>query len=125
MNKNNKEIICINQEKGRVHDFKLYKESIGNKILKNIIIQVDSGYQGIKEYHENTEIPKKKSKNKELSIEDKLENQRISKERIVIENINAKIKVFKILANKYRNRRKRHGIRMSLICGIYNFELNK
>lgn len=125
MNKNNKEIICINQEKGKVHDFKLYKESIGNKVLENIIIQADSGYQGIKDYHENSEIPKKKSKNKELSIEDKFENQRISKGRILIENINAKIKVFKILANKYRNRRKRHGIRMSLICGIYNFELIK
>jgi hypothetical protein len=35
------------------------------------------------------------------------ENGGISRERILIENINAKIKVFKITANKYRNRRKR------------------
>ncbi|MCL2358541.1 MAG: IS5/IS1182 family transposase, partial [Candidatus Bathyarchaeota archaeon] len=31
-------------------------------------------------------------------------------------------KVFKIVANRYRNRRKRFGLRMALICGIINFE---
>lgn len=92
---------------------------------EDIKIQADSGYQGIHVYHKNSEIPKKKSKNDFLSAEDKANNHRISKERILIENINAKIKVFKILSNKYRNRRKRHGIRMSLVCGIYNFELKK
>ena len=37
------------------------------------------------------------------------------------ENIIAKVKVFKITSNKYRNRRKRFGLRMSLICGIINY----
>ncbi|MCL2814087.1 MAG: hypothetical protein FWD23_05755 [Oscillospiraceae bacterium] len=37
-------------------------------------------------------------------------------------NVNAKIKVFKIMANKYRNRRKRHALRANLICGIMNFD---
>ncbi|MDR1628058.1 MAG: IS5/IS1182 family transposase, partial [Oscillospiraceae bacterium] len=27
-----------------------------------------------------------------------------------------------IMANKYRNRRKRHNLRTNLICGIINFE---
>ncbi|MCL1969858.1 MAG: IS5/IS1182 family transposase, partial [Candidatus Bathyarchaeota archaeon] len=31
-------------------------------------------------------------------------------------------KVFKIVAYRYRNRRKRFGLRMALICGIINFE---
>jgi len=34
----------------------------------------------------------------------------------------AKIKVFKCVSNTYRNRRKRFNLRMSLICGIINFE---
>jgi len=52
-----------------------------------------------------------------------MENKRLSKEeRIFIENINAKIKVFKVTASKYRNRRNRFDLRMSLICGIINFE---
>jgi len=83
---------------------------------------MDSGYQGIAEIHKNSETPKKKPKGGELTQEEKLENRRISRERILIENVNAKIKVFKIMANKYRNRRTRHRLRANLICGIINFE---
>jgi transposase len=72
--------------------------------------------------HKNSETPKKKPRNGELTAEEKAENRRISRERILIENINAKLKVFKITANTYRKRRKRFGLRMSLICGIINFE---
>ncbi|MCL1935887.1 MAG: IS5/IS1182 family transposase, partial [Defluviitaleaceae bacterium] len=42
--------------------------------------------------------------------------------RIFIENIIAKIKVFKCVSNTYLNRLKRFNLRMSLICGIINFE---
>lgn len=73
--------------------------------------------------HTNSEIPKKSSKYNKLTKDDKLKNKEISKKRIVIENVNAIIKVFKIMTVKYRNRRKRHHLRMSLICGIYNYEL--
>jgi hypothetical protein len=83
---------------------------------------MDGGYQGIAEIHRNSEIPKRKPKGSELTEEEKSENKRISHERILIENINSKIKVFKIMANKYRNRRKRHSLRATLICGIINFE---
>jgi hypothetical protein len=83
---------------------------------------MDSGYQGIVDIHKNSETPKKRPKGGELTPEEKAENRRIARERILIENINAKIKVFKIMANKYRNRRKRHNLRTSLICGIINFE---
>jgi hypothetical protein len=37
---------------------------------------------------------------------EKAENRRISRERMLIENIIAKFKVFNILSNKYRNRKK-------------------
>jgi hypothetical protein len=35
----------------------------------------------------------------------------------------AAVKRFKIVSDRYRNRRKRFGLRFSLIAGIYNFEL--
>ena len=38
-----------------------------------------------------------------MTNEEKRENCRISHERILIENINAKIKVFKIMKYPYRN----------------------
>lgn len=105
-----------------MHDFKLYESSIGSAVSDEIKMQGDSGYQGIVKLHKNSETPKKKPRNGELTAQEKAENRRISRQRILIENINAKIKVFKITANKYRNRRKRFGLRMSLICGIINFE---
>ena len=92
-------------------------------MLSCIKEQADSGYQGISAFHHNSETPKKKPKGGKLTNEEKKENHRISKERILIENINAKIKVFKIMKYPYRNRRKRHSLRLNLICGIINFEL--
>ena len=93
-----------------------------NHILDSIKAQADSGYQGLSALHKNSETPKKKPKGGKLTDIEKKENQRISRERIPIENINAKIKVFKIMKYPYRNRRKRHGLRLSLICGIINFD---
>lgn len=68
-------------------------------------------------------MPKKKSKRYPLTREDKVRNREISKERVLNENVIGKIKRFKIVADKYRNRRKRFRLRFGLISGIYNFEL--
>jgi len=122
VNRKTEEIICTAHAEGKTHDFKLYETSIGCAVANSVKIQADSGYQGILKLHANSETPKKKPRGGELSAEEKAENRRISRERMVIENINAKVKVFKITSNKYRNRRKRYGIRMALICGIINFE---
>ena len=115
-------IICIDHGEGRLHDFALYKRGIGSAVCAGIKVQGDSGYQGIVKLHANSETPAKKPRGGELDPAGKAENRRISSERMVVENVNAKIKVFKITANKYRNRRRRFGLRMSLICGIINFE---
>ncbi len=49
--------------------------------------------------------------------------KRISKMRIVIENVFAILKKFKIISEKYRNRRKRFALRFNLIASIYNLQL--
>jgi hypothetical protein len=69
-------------------------------------------------------MPKKKSKKKPLTQEDKKNNREISSERVLNENVIGVIKRFKIVNDKYRNRRKRFGLRFNLICGIYNYELS-
>ena len=122
-NKDTLEIIAIAQCKGKTHDFKLYKDEFGYAVAEWIKLMGDSGFQGILEFHKKSETPKKSSKHHPLTDEEKAENKRIAQERILIENINACLKVFKIFSNRYRNRRKRFGLRMSLICGIYNFQL--
>jgi len=122
INGETREIICIAQARGRTHDFKLFKdEFIG--IDKLIQIRADSGYQGILELHENSKTPIKKRKNKDLTDEEKRYNRELSRLRILIENVNRRIKRFKIMCNRYRNKRKRHGLRMTIICGLHNMDL--
>jgi hypothetical protein len=67
-------------------------------------------------------MPKKKSKKNPLSPEDKRQNRLISSQRVLNEHVIGKIKRFKIVADKYRNRRRRFGLRFNLIAGIYNSE---
>jgi len=85
--------------------------------------KMDSGYQGVAQYHANSEVPYKKSKNHPLTEEQKAFNRRLARERIVIEHINRQIKVFKIMSERYRNRRRRHKLRMTLLCTIRNYDI--
>jgi len=68
-------------------------------------------------------MPKKKSKKKPLTSQDKQQNRELSSQRVVNEHVIGMIKRFKIVADKYRNRRKRFGLRFNLIAGICNYEL--
>ncbi len=68
-------------------------------------------------------MPKKKSKKKPLTKEDKKNNRHLSRERVLNENVTGVIKRFKIISDRYRNRRKRFALRFNLIAGIYNLEL--
>ncbi|VFI51738.1 transposase [Streptococcus pneumoniae] len=69
------------------------------------------------------QTPRKSSKLKPLTAEDKACNHALSKERSKVENIFAKVKTFKMFSITYRNHRKRFGLRMNLIAGIINHEL--
>jgi hypothetical protein len=100
----------------------LYKES-NIKLAPHIRALTDTGFLGLKKLHENTDMPKKKSKNNPLTKADKKRNKELSSERVLNEHVIGKIKRFKIVSDKYRNRRKRFGLRFNLISGIYNFEL--
>jgi hypothetical protein len=48
----------------------------------------------------------------------------LSSSRVVVENVLRTLKIFRILAEKYRNRRRRFGLRLNLIAGIINYEAN-
>ena len=116
-------IYDVDQAPGSVHDFTLCKTSLlVLSVFLSVIILADSGYQGIQDYHAWSLIPIKKPKKGELSEAEKAFNRELSRRRIVIENINAEIKVFKIMTHPYRNRRKTHLLRTRLVCAILNAE---
>lgn len=83
----------------------------------------DLGYLGIDKYHAASYVPHKKPKGKELTDEQEEENRELAGERVAVEHVIGRLKVFKILAEKYRNRRERFELRFNLIAGIFNFEL--
>ena len=80
----------------------------------------DTGYQKI---HVQLKLPKKKTKKSPLTKDDQKNNHQLANERVLNENVIGVIKRFKIIADRYRNRRKRFALKFNLIAGIYNFEL--
>jgi transposase len=116
-------IYDVDQAQGSVHDFTLCKTSLlVLAVCLSVIILADSGYNGIQRHYVWSLIPIKKPKGSELSDEEKAFNRELSRRRIVIENINAEIKVFKIMSHTYRNRRCSHLSRTRLVCAILNAE---
>jgi hypothetical protein len=100
----------------------MFKES--NFIIKeNVKILADTGYQGIQKIHRNSTIPIKRKRNEVLTIEQKKFNHQLSSKRIVVENVIGFLKRFRIISDRYRNRRKRFGLRFNLIASINNYEL--
>ena len=96
---------------GAQHDMRLARRHITELYPYKIVI-ADKGYQGLAKT--GLQTPKKKSKHHLLNKQDKEANRRLGKLRTVIEHINRKLKIFKILSLPYRNRRKRFGLRAKL-----------
>lgn len=100
MDKKSKSIICTNHANGKKHDFKLFKES-KMRCKPSTELLTDTGYQGLQKLHAKTRMPKKKSKKKPLTQEDKKINRQISSDRVLNENVIGVIKRFKITNSPY------------------------
>ena len=122
--KSSQKILCTSFCNGKRHDFKLFKES-KVRWVHGIYAITDSGYLGIKRLQNTSILPKKRSKKILLTKEEKQKNRWISAQRVLNENVIGKIKRFKILSDRYRNRRRRFGLRFNLIAAIYNLELEE
>ncbi|WP_269452763.1 IS5 family transposase [Phormidesmis priestleyi] len=96
-------VICLSFGKGSQHDFKLFQAS-GVQIHPETESLQDKGYQGIQTLHPNSRLPLKKPKGGTLSPADNAKNQALASERIGIEHVNRRFKIFRILAERYRNR---------------------
>ncbi|QFS50829.1 Transposase [Nostoc sphaeroides CCNUC1] len=70
-----------------------------------------------------SETPIKKPKGKKLRKEQKKYNRELNRLRITVEHVNRRLKIFKILSDRYRNCHRRFGLRSNLIAEIYNHEL--
>lgn len=115
-------ILCTKGCEGKRNDFRLLKDS-RVCFRKGTCILLDSGYQGVQAIYSNALTPKKKPKGGTLTKQEKRYNRMLSAVRVFVENVIGWLKRFHIITDRYRNRRKRFGLRFNLIAGIYNYEL--
>lgn len=116
-------IICTAHARGGVHDFALYQRR-NPAPHESLELLGDLGYQGLQRLHEKSQTPHKKPRRAELSGEQKESNRELAGRRIVVEHVIRSLKVFRILAERYRNRRRRFQLRFNLIAGLHNYELS-
>lgn len=100
---------------GSTHDKSIYEES-PVKYNRDVEKRGDLGYFG-----SDLHIPHKKPKGKELTKEQKAENRTFGSERVVIEHSFGKMKIFRILADVFRNPLEDHCIIFKNVAGIHNF----
>jgi hypothetical protein len=115
-------ILCTAHGRGPQHDFALYRDS-RLAVAPHTKLLGDSGYQGVAALHANSQTPQKKPRGQPLPPAAKRENRALARVRIVVEHVIRRLKIFRILLDRYRNRRRRFGLRFNLIAGIYNYEL--
>jgi transposase len=121
VNQKSEKILATAFGKGSQHDFQVFKDS-HSPIALSINALADTGYQGLARIHANTRTPAKKTKLHPLTREQKTSNRALSRQRIRVENVICKLKVFRILSERYRNRRKRFALRFNLIAAICNLD---
>lgn len=83
----------------------------------------DKGYQGIAKLHPSSCTPTKKPRQSDLPGCERQHNRLLARLRVTVEHSIRRLKLFRILAERYRNRRKRFGLRLNLIAAIVNDEL--
>ncbi len=107
---------------GNAHDMTMFKKT--THVAPSILILADSGYRGMQKVHKNCDYPlrHKEDKARMPDKERHAYNRLVSSLRMKIEHIIGRIKRFKIVAERYRNKLKRFGQRFNLICGIINYE---
>jgi len=116
-------VICTAHGRGTTHDFALYKHS-RLQLQPDLELLADSGYQGLDKLHGKSRTPKKKPRKGTLTKAEKRANRALARRRIVVENVIRSLKIFRIMSERYRNRRRRFGLRFNLIAGLYNDELS-
>lgn len=111
---------------GSVHDKRIIDEE---KWLfpQGIKVCEDAGFEGHFQEGINIERPIKKPKGKELTVEQKGRNKEKASERVRIEHIIGKTKVYRIIKDTIRLWKKSYGdindFMMEICCALHNFKM--
>ena len=123
---NNRGLIIhkANHKKGHRHDYNIYKKN--RPMIPNQVVNVfDLGYLGVeKDFPEQLSfMPNRKKRNLKLTQEEKEYNKDHSKKRIVIEHTICRLKKYRILADVFRNRLRKHNKVSDIVSGLVNHRI--
>ncbi len=104
-----------------MHDLTLFRQS-GLKLAADTLLLADKGYLGITKDHSTSRTPYRKPPKGTLTKEQKQHNRALARLRIRVEHVIRSLKVFRILQQRYRNRRRRFGLRLNLIAALCNLD---
>lgn len=114
-------IVSFYISNGTTHDFKMFKES--NPRFREFVKGLaDSGYQGIAKIWHSIETPFKKPRGGELSDEEKEFNTLLGSIRVAIEHVNAWLKRFRMIKDRYRGNIKELWKVILFMCFAFNIE---
>lgn len=103
---------------GTVHDIMIRRR--GPPLPKGSRGYADSGYQGYQNDHPDLEIPYKASKKHPLTTDEKKYNRALSSFRVRAEHTIRRVKIFRILSDRYRYPRATHSRKFAIAAGIAN-----
>lgn len=103
---------------GRVHDLELRRR--GRPLPKGSRLYADSAYQGYQNDHPATDIPYKRSKKKPLTKDERAYNHALSRFRVRVEHAIARLKSFRVLADRYRYPKAAYAAKFAIVAGIVN-----
>ena len=114
------ELLSVVCRKGSVHDFRILKESRVARELPETEKLADSGYQGISKLYANSSTPIKAYQSKPLTPEAKQFNRQLATQRVGIENVVRRCKIFRITKDIYRGKHRDYGKTWNVIAAIVN-----
>ena len=101
---------------GRHHDLRIRRE--GPRLPGRARLYGDSAYQRYDREHPNIDFPYKRPKNGALSPNDKIYKAALARFRVAVEHRIGRAKRFRIVAERYRNPRRTHHTKTSIVAGM-------
>jgi hypothetical protein len=103
---------------GRMHDKRVYD-------LEQVVIPRKAEPVGDLDYQGSVlTVPNKKPKGGTLSESEKAYNREHASERILVEHVIGKLKIFDILSDRFRNELSRHALMFKNIAGLCNLRFS-
>jgi len=115
-------IMCVASTYGSMHDLTLFRRSRVRPHAETALIG-DAGYQGVWKDHPHALTPHKATRTTPLTDEQRQDNHVLAHTRQCVEHVIRRLKIFRVLKEVYRHRRRRFALRLHLIAALCNLTL--